>query len=135
MKKLFTFLLLATLFLACNNTKTEKVEEAVKIDPANQEVKTELSKYQSKIAAAKLFYQERESNYEFIRLAIINDSDGYTNVRSEPNSKSNILFKLTDEDEFHVINPSKDVSWWIICNEDNYGFVHQSKIEIIDGIW
>ena len=79
--------------------------------------------------------KEVESNHELIRLAIINDSDGYTNVRSEPNSKSDILFKLTDEDEFHVVNPSKENSWWIICFENKYGFMHQSRIEIIDGIW
>ena len=86
------------------------------------------------ILEAKKFIQ-KASNNDYIRLAMINDPDGYTNVRSQPNSKSKILFKIMKDDEFEVINPSKEGSWWIVCHNDNYGFMHKSRIDIIDGVW
>ena len=113
-----------------------KINNDLQVNIQNVDVNIEKNsnnnEFESALAKAKIF-NEVESNHELIRLAIINDKDGYTNVRSESNSKSDILFKLTNEDEFHVINPSKDNSWWIICFENKYGFMHQSKIEIIDG--
>ena len=119
----------------------EEVKKEVK-EEVSQQVTQELTEedkivygeFERLIVEAKNFHNQ-ESNHEYFRLAMINDVDGYTNVRSEPNSKSTILFKITDEDEFHVINPTKESSWWIVCHNDNYGFMHKSKIDIIDGIW
>lgn len=97
-------------------------------------VKDAYNEYEKQLLDAKEFHMQEE-NHEFFRLAIINDADGYTNVRNEPNSKSKILFEINDDQEFKVINPSKNDSWWIICYKGNYGFMHKSKIEIIDGIF
>lgn len=118
----------------------KEVKEEVKEEVSQQvtqkfieEDKKFYGEFERLIVEAKNFHNQ-ESNHEYIRLAIINDADGYTNVRSEPNSKSTILFKITDEVEFQVINPSKESSWWIVCHNDNYGFMHKSRIDIIDGI-
>ncbi|MBT7896141.1 MAG: SH3 domain-containing protein [Flavobacteriales bacterium] len=97
-------------------------------------VKDAYNEYEKQLLDAKEFHMQEE-NHEFFRLAIINDADGYTNVRNEPNSKSKILFEINDDQEFKVINPSKNDSWWIICYKGNYGFMHKSKVEIIDGIF
>ena len=91
------------------------------------------NEYDKQLLDAKKFHMQEE-NHEFFRLAIINDSDGYTNVRDEPSSKSKILFEINSDQEFQVINPSKNNSWWIICCKGKYGFMHNSKIEIIDGV-
>ena len=91
------------------------------------------NEYDKQLLDAKKFHMQEE-NHEFFRLAIINDSDGYTNVRDEPSSKSKILFEINSDQEFQVINPSKNNSWWIICCKGKYGFMQNSKIEIIDGV-
>lgn len=97
-------------------------------------VKDAYNEYEKQLLDAKEFHMQEE-NHEFFRLAIINDADGYTNVRNEPNSKSKILFEINDDQEFKVINPSKNDSWWIICYKGNYGFMHKSKIGVIDGVF
>ena len=56
----------------------------------------------------------------------ISDPDGYTNVREGKNSKSKILFKISEGDEFHI--KSKDTDWWEIEFNDKTGFVHKSRI-------
>lgn len=56
----------------------------------------------------------------------INDPDGYTNVREEKNSKSKILFKINEGEEFKVL--SKKGDWWEIEFNEKTGFVHKSRI-------
>ena len=56
----------------------------------------------------------------------ISDPDGYTNVREEKNSKSKILFKINEGEEFYI--KSKDTDWWEIEFNGKSGFVHKSRI-------
>jgi uncharacterized protein YgiM (DUF1202 family) len=64
--------------------------------------------------------------------AIINDPDGYTNIREEQNSKSRILGKVKEGQVFFFYaNPSSD--WWQVefnaSNSDEInGFIHKSRI-------
>jgi hypothetical protein len=69
-------------------------------------------------------------NFGQSELAMINDPDGYVNVRSDKSTDSEILFKIK-ETEFFLCEPTAD-NWWKI--DDFYtktGFVHKSRIQLI----
>lgn len=77
----------------------------------------------------------------FAQVAIIQDKDGYTNVRKEPNAKSEIIYVLHD-DELFEYNIEDDTSKWIKVfirknkfdihpwakNNDLIGYIHRSRI-------
>jgi len=68
---------------------------------------------------------EEESDY----YGVINDPDGYTNVREEKSSKSEIVFKVYEGDEFEIIDDSDD-NWWMIEYNGKQGYIYRSKIDI-----
>ena len=76
------------------------------------------------VEEAKLV-EESESYY-----GTINDSDGYTNVRSDKSSRSDILFKVYLQQEFEIID-SSDHSWWLIEYEGTQGYMYSDKIDLI----
>lgn len=58
---------------------------------------------------------------------LIQDTDGYTNLRKEKNTLSKILEKIKTGDEVSVIDASGD--WWYISTkEGNMGYVHRTKL-------
>jgi len=58
---------------------------------------------------------------------IVQDPDGYTNLRKEKNTTSKILQKIKTGDEVSVIDTSGD--WWYVSTkEDNMGYIHKSKL-------
>lgn len=64
--------------------------------------------------------------------AIINDADGFVNVRKEPNAKSKIRGKVYKGDIFHYDAESK-ADWIEIYRQDNKnngleGYIHKSKL-------
>ena len=70
-------------------------------------------------------------------LGIINDPDGYTNVRADKSSSSSVIYEIYDENKrFVIIDDSGE--WWKIkfdINEYPYeiiGFIHNSRVELID---
>lgn len=70
-------------------------------------------------------------------LGVINDPDGYTNVRANKSSSSSVIYKIYDENKrFEIIDNSGE--WWKIkfdINEYPYeiiGFIHNSRVELID---
>jgi hypothetical protein len=69
-------------------------------------------------------------NFGQSELAMINDPDGYVNVRAEKSTDSEILFKIK-ETEFFLCEPTTD-NWWKIDNfYTKTGFVHKSRIQLI----
>ena len=70
-------------------------------------------------------------------LGIINDPDGYTNVRADKSSSSSVIYEIYDENKrFEIIDDSGE--WWKIkFDTDEYpyeiiGFIHNSRVELID---
>jgi len=63
-------------------------------------------------------------------LAMINDSDGFVNVRADKSIDSEILFNFK-KDDFFLCEPTTE-NWWKV---DNFyaktGFVHNSRIRLI----
>ncbi|WP_330745609.1 SH3 domain-containing protein [Chryseobacterium sp. CP-77] len=71
----------------------------------------------------KYIYQ-KESNTNFI----IQDSDGFTNLRKEKNSSSQILQKINTGEQVEVLDRSGD--WWLVVSkEGKKGYVHKSRIK------
>lgn len=64
--------------------------------------------------------QETEAYYT------IKDPDGYTNVRKEKSSSSEILFEITEGEKFKVLD--KNGSWWKIDYNGQIGYVHSSRV-------
>jgi len=64
--------------------------------------------------------------------AIINDEDGYTNVRSSPNTSSEILYKIYDNETFYV-DPVLNENWYKVIASENRpsGWIHKSRVKIL----
>lgn len=64
-------------------------------------------------------------------IGIINDADGYTNIRKEANAKAQIIGKILKNDYFFYEDYNS--SWCKVLTQDNIrGFVHKSRINNID---
>lgn len=63
------------------------------------------------------------------RLAIINDPDGYTNVRKGKGSEYPIVGKIA-ADEVFIFTPNYNMKWWKVRNKDDSieGYMHKSRI-------
>ncbi|MDN3694160.1 SH3 domain-containing protein [Chryseobacterium tructae] len=71
----------------------------------------------------KYIYQ-KESNVIFT----VQDADGYTNLRKDKNSSSQILQKINTGEQIDVLDQSGD--WWLVVSkEGKKGYVHKSRIK------
>jgi uncharacterized protein YgiM (DUF1202 family) len=67
------------------------------------------------------------SSAELIRIGIIYDSDGWTNLRQLPTTDSKILTRLANNTEVTIINDSDN--WLQIQTKNNVtGFVYKQNI-------
>lgn len=65
--------------------------------------------------------------YADFRLAVINDPDGYTNIRQDPDPGSQVSFRFKEGD-FFLCEPGKG-SWWRVKDFfQNTGFIHKSRV-------
>ncbi len=68
--------------------------------------------------------------WHFYRPGIINDSDGYVNIREKPSVKSKIVGRINKDELFYFI-PVSGTEWYQICWEEGnppVGYIHKSKI-------
>lgn len=67
----------------------------------------------------------------FDELAFIDDPDGYTNVRSQKNSKSQIVTRIVQGEQFFTYR--QDGNWWQVrTHSGKVGYMHISRIRLID---
>jgi hypothetical protein len=65
-------------------------------------------------------------------IAVINDPDGYTNVRNGMSTDAKIIDRLFEGEHYEVF-PSTDNNWWVVYTQSNVkGYVHKSRVRIID---
>ncbi|WP_435578438.1 SH3 domain-containing protein [Gilvibacter sp.] len=69
-----------------------------------------------------------------IKMAVINDPDGYTNLREQSSTKSKVIEKILDNQEFEVYVEDKLTDdWWFVYNPKtgNSGYIHKSRVNFI----
>jgi hypothetical protein len=77
-------------------------------------------------------YAQNTEGYGF---AIINDKDGYTNVRGEPNAQSKIVGKIKEGELFHCFGDESHKDWFSVSFNGNngfWGYVHKSRITFVE---
>ncbi|MCD8418568.1 SH3 domain-containing protein [Tenacibaculum finnmarkense genomovar finnmarkense] len=70
----------------------------------------------------------------FNHWGVINDPDGYTNMRDDKNSKSPIKKRILKDEKFGIESDVKnsEEDWWLVrTSEGMRGWVHKSRITII----
>lgn len=66
----------------------------------------------------------------FSRVAVINDPDGYTNVRVAADGKSKVVSRILQNERFYTYE--QQGNWWAIRKADGLlGYVHKSRISLI----
>lgn len=62
--------------------------------------------------------------------AVINDPDGYTNIRSGQSSSTTIVARV-DDGEVFLTKPAPGKDWWPVRTADGqYGYIHRSRVRI-----
>ena len=121
--------------------KIKELENKLSAKDADAQRKLELELHERELALAE---REKNANKQKPpqkkvvksspqkRIAVINDPDGYTNVRSGMSTKSEIIDRLY-EGEHYEVYPTSKTNWWRVKTQ-NYvkGYVHKSRIRIID---
>ena len=63
-------------------------------------------------------------------IAIIDDSDGWSNVREDKSRNASILFKIYDNQKFQILQNYG--AWSSISYEGQTGFIHNSVVQLIE---
>lgn len=59
--------------------------------------------------------------------AVIQDKDGYSNVRAQPNGKSDVIEKLFDNEPFYTFEQKGN--WWQVCTPSGQvGYLYHDRI-------
>ena len=74
-------------------------------------------------------YRAIKSEEQSISFGIINDQDGYTNLRKERSSDSEVIQKINTGDSVEILDNSGD--WWLVqTKEGKKGYVYKTKIKL-----
>ncbi len=64
------------------------------------------------------------------RRAVINDPDGYTNIRADSRGNSDIVARVNEGEEF-LAEPS-DATWWRVTGpRGDSGYMHRSRVSLL----
>ncbi|MFD0992994.1 SH3 domain-containing protein [Tenacibaculum geojense] len=118
---IFRYITTFCLFLIISGCKQEKKQDNL------GQAETKKVDFVEKIEPKK---NKKLSNDNLIGL--INDPDGYTNIRSNPNSKSDVVGKIFKGSYFHY-NEDVNNNWYPVTTQTGLkGYVHKSRIERVD---
>ena len=147
MKKAIIILTLTSLvFTSCensNNSAKEKELELRELELKEKEEgllnekkeelelkEQELVQKEKELNSTSNDNKQRSPNKKYI--AIIQDPDGYTNVRNGMSANSEIIDRLFEGENYEVF-PSSDNNWWLVNTKSNVkGYVHKSRIKILN---
>jgi hypothetical protein len=112
--------------------ETEEVDiiESTIIDDGSSENIVEEENSAEETVIAEPEENINSTNRDEIKYGNINDPDGYTNVRKGKSSKSEILFQIYENEKFIIQNNEGD--WWLIEFNGNQGYIHNSRVSIIN---
>ena len=151
MGKVITILTFACIiFASCGDSKTTSKEQELELKEQELKQKEE-SLLEDKKKEIELKEEELKQKEEALKsksnnsnqanpeqttkkkyIAIIQDPDGYTNVRNGMSKNSEIIDRLFEGENYEVF-PSSDNNWWVVYTQSNVkGYVHKSRIKIIN---
>jgi hypothetical protein len=151
MKTVITILTFTCIiFASCGDSKTTSKEQELELKEQELKAKEE-SLLDDKKKEIELKEQELKQKEEALKsksnnsnqanpeqttkkkyIAIIQDPDGYTNVRNGMSKNSEIIDRLFEGENYEVF-PSSDNNWWLVYTQSNVkGYVHKSRIKIIN---
>lgn len=108
-------------YLLLNNIYTSHKELLKEFEKNKYYGYGNLEKYSKIYNLIQVDHQESSS-------AIIQDSDGYTNLRKYKNTSSEIIQKIKTGEKIEVLDKNGD--WWLIkTNAGTNGYVHKSRIK------
>jgi hypothetical protein len=151
MRTLIFMLTLASLvFASCGDSKTSTKEKELElkemelkqkeeslladkkkdIELKEQELKQKEEALKSKNNNSNQAKSEQTTKKKYI--AIIQDPDGYTNVRNGMSKNAEIIDRLFEGENYEVF-PTSDSNWWLVYTQSKIkGYVHKSRIKIIN---
>ncbi len=88
--------------------------------------------YETYIPKNKRFGQSSLGPEMYIAYAVIDDPDGYSNLRADKNSKSKIKKKILKGEKFAIQAQSEGKWWTVITEEGTTGHIHSSRVKIIE---
>jgi hypothetical protein len=66
-------------------------------------------------------------------MAIIDDPDGYTNVRAGEGTDHDVVTTVREGEVFYVIPQGGDQNWWPVRTASGHsGFMHRSRIDLVE---
>ncbi len=80
----------------------------------------------------KRFGQSSLGPEMYIAYAVIDDPDGYSNLRADKNSKSKIKKKILKGEKIAIQAQSEGKWWTVITEEGTTGHIHSSRVKIIE---
>jgi hypothetical protein len=67
----------------------------------------------------------------YILTAVIEDADGFTNVRAARSPKAEVVVVVKRDEQFRTYK--QDAKWWQVKTRDGVvGFIHRSRIRFLD---
>ncbi len=67
-------------------------------------------------------------DYEF---GIIQDKDGYTNIRYSPDSKAKILGTVKNDELIFIFDAKDSKGWYDMVSSNLKGFIHKSRVKLL----
>lgn len=121
MKKVFIFLVINLFIFSCGKSGED--------DKKQKELEYQLAK---KEHALRQQENEIQNPAAKTQTAVINDKDGWTNVRNAPNMEGTIIDRIY-EDEIFEVTPNLNENWWVVKTPNSIeGYMHKSKIKILN---
>ena len=66
-------------------------------------------------------------------LAVIDDPDGYTNVRAGQGTNYDVVTTVLEDEAFYVSPQGGDQDWWPVRTTSGHsGFMHRSRIDLVE---
>ena len=66
-----------------------------------------------------------------LKVGVINDKDGFTNVRKEANPKSKVVSTILEGQDFWYLEIGDSDWWYVYKNDEAKGYMHKSRIREI----
>jgi hypothetical protein len=100
-------------------------------DPWNRKIVLRTSGYY------EIVWQDNPLRPTRVFKALIQDPDGYTNVRVSPNSRSTVLYTIGKDESFLIEETPEAKNWYRVFQyKENYsGWIHKSRVQLFEKIY